>query len=191
VEIEIKLDASEVSEESVFALFGITEVKEKTMSAVYYDDAEGTLGKNGIALRLRRENGEGIVTLKRRMHDAEGFSRRGEWECPADDIASGLAGIDTEDEGTNAIVRSAAQRGLVPIAQMDFTRKYAALKLDGSEIELAFDRGLFNRRTPFCETELELKSGTEEVLTSAAERLEGELGMKPQPLSKLARALRE
>ena len=73
---------------------------------------------------------------------------------------------------------------------MSFERRRAGLTVPGAQAELAFDRGLFNGKEPFCEVELELKGGSAAALEKAARRLELELGLSPEPLSKLARALK-
>ena len=191
MEIEIKLDASGVLGESIFALFGIEQTMEKTMLAVYYDDEGRTLGKNGMALRFRMENSQGVVTVKQKIRNADGFSKRGEWECPAEDLFSGLEKAVIDSQEVRRLICVAKENGLSPIAEMSFLRKYAVVRIEDSEIEIAFDCGYFNGDTAFCEAELELVSGSEQTLVNAAKRLENELGMRPQPLSKLARALKE
>ena len=59
-------------------------------------------------------------------------------------------------------------------------------------MELALDEGVLlggGRELPFAEVEVELKSGSDAVARDFAAALAAEFGLKPQPKSKLARAM--
>ena len=59
-------------------------------------------------------------------------------------------------------------------------------------MELALDQGVLlggGKELPFAEAEVELKSGSDHTALSFAEALAKEFALKPQPKSKLARAM--
>ncbi len=65
------------------------------------------------------------------------------------------------------------------------------MRQDGMSAELAFDYGKMSangRTAPLCEIELEHKSGPEEAFRALGQEIAQEFGLRPQPLSKLARA---
>ena len=65
------------------------------------------------------------------------------------------------------------------------------LRTGGAEAELALDYGQMSaggKSAPLCEIELERKGGSEEWFLALGQALAQEFSLKPQPLSKLARA---
>ena len=91
-------------------------------------------------------------------------------------------------------ILEAAAAGLAPVCSADFLRTARLLRLpDGTTAELALDSGSLLgqiKTMPFCEVELELKSGNPDACLALIEALAAARGLKPQPLSKYARAKR-
>ena len=167
---------------------------EVEMDATYYDTFDGQIAKARGGLRLRREDGEGVVCLK--LTTGEGFDgalkQREEYECYAPDIRSGMLNLPSvgapQDFCDNVLCSD-----LIELGRMVFTRKAYILKYGNCTCELAFDDGHMHRRgrkQTLCEMELELKSGSEEDFTALAIELQNKLDLQPQPLSKLARMSR-
>ena len=197
MEIEAKFalsgpeEGAEILALPLVAKYRAGDSREIGMESVYYDDEAGCLRKLGFALRLRRENGEGVCCLKRSLGgDAHGVKRRYELECPAPDIGRGIAALIAAGapEDFREAVRDTVLR---PVAHMRFTRTALLLRRGDVTAELAFDRGAFGPggEVPFAELELEWKSGPEAGYHALLEELTAARPLAEQPLSKLARAI--
>ena len=85
-----------------------------------------------------------------------------------------------------------ADTPLQVLCRADFIRRAVLLRLDdGSTAELALDLGTLSgatRSLPLCELELELKSGEPAAARAFAEALAARFSLRPEPLSKFARA---
>ncbi len=174
------------------AAYRTGETRELRMDSAYYADAAGRLAAGGFTLRLRRENGVGVCCLKWKSGGDRGAVKvRGELECPAEDIGSGVRGLLAlgAPEGFADAVRGG---DLSPFARVRFLRRAVLLSLDGMEAELALDCGVFGSAgiVPFCELEVEWKAGPLPVYEALLRELEEAFALEPQPLSKLARAIR-
>ena len=112
---------------------------------------------------------------------------RGEWETEAADLASALPKL----AALGAPVPQ-ADTPLQVLCRADFIRRAVLLRLDdGSTAELALDLGTLSgatRSLPLCELELELKSGEPAAARAFAEALAERFSLRPEPLSKFARA---
>lgn len=112
---------------------------------------------------------------------------RSEWETEAEDLASALPKL----AALGAPVPP-ADTPLQVLCRADFIRRAVLLRLDdGSTAELALDLGTLSgatRSLPLCELELELKSGDPAAARAFAEALAARFSLRPEPLSKFARA---
>ena len=112
---------------------------------------------------------------------------RSEWETEAADLASALPRL----AALGAPVPP-ADTPLQVLCRADFIRRAVLLRLDdGSTAELALDLGTLSgatRSLPLCELELELKSGEPAAVRAFAEALAARFALRPEPLSKFARA---
>ncbi|MBR6376845.1 MAG: CYTH domain-containing protein [Oscillospiraceae bacterium] len=112
---------------------------------------------------------------------------RSEWETEAADLASALPRL----AALGAPVPP-ADTPLQVLCRADFIRRAVLLRLDdGSTAELALDLGTLSgatRSLPLCELELELKSGEPAAARAFAEALAARFSLRPEPLSKFARA---
>lgn len=161
------------------------------MDARYYDTADGMLAARRAGLRIRRENGESVCCLKCDVHTAGAEHIREEYECPADTIEHGLAALPAAGAPA-ALCDALAQSGVQEICRVRFIRHALTLTYQGATAELALDTGTLSRsgqEAPLCEIELEAKSGSDEGFRALCARLSSAFFLRPEPRSKLARAM--
>ncbi len=162
------------------------------MDAQYFDTDQNELAEEKTALRLRRENETSVCCLKLRGTEAaeSGLHAHEEYECPASCLTEGLAAL--ADAG--APIALCSRLRALPLAEtcrITFSRYTVMMRQDGMSAELAFDYGKMSangRTAPLCEIELEHKSGPEEAFRALGQEIAQEFALRPQPLSKLARA---
>lgn len=183
-EFELKFAATEQVQAQIAARFGGFHKIE--METTYFDTPSGALSCRKMTLRLRKENGEAVCTLKTPLPDGS----RGEWECHAATIEDGVAEIARL--GAPAGLMALAREGLEPVCGARFTRLAAQVPTADGMAELALDSGVLlggGREMPLCEVEVELKSGSDEALRALADALAGQYALQPQKGSKFRRAL--
>ena len=157
-----------------------------SMETTYYDTEDFSLRKRKWTLRQRLENGRAVCTVKTPLPDGS----RGEWEVENPDLAAGAARLCAM--GAPREILDYVNQGVAPFCGATFTRLAKTIDLPGGAVELALDQGLLlggGRQQPFAEVEVELKSGSDAVAVDFANALAQEFGLKPQPKSKLARAM--
>lgn len=156
------------------------------MQTTYYDTPDAALSKRKMTLRLRKENDITVCTLKTPLPDGS----RGEWECPASDIHSGiraLCALGAPEE----LLRLTAN-GLNAVCGARFTRLAAEVPTADGFAELALDRGVLlggGRELPLCEVEVELKSGSDAACLAFGMQLAKTYSLTEEPYSKFRRAL--
>lgn len=164
------------------------------MHATYYDTADGLMEGMRAGLRLRRENDESVCCLKLEERVEGGLSERREYEAAADDVSQAVETL-RQAGAPGDICDALAAAQLVVLCETEFQRRAFDLQVEGEggfSAELAFDEGVLRhegREQELHEMELELKDGSLEAFGAFAEAVEKRLGVRPQPLSKLARAL--
>ena len=155
------------------------------METTYYDTPAGTLGKLHWTLRRRMENGKSVCTLKTPLPDGS----RGEWETECDKILNAIEPLCALGAPKQLALLTAG--GVEPVCGAKFTRLAGRIDASGCTVELALDRGVLTgggKILPFAEVEVELKDGAEAAAVAFAEALARELGLRPEPRSKVARA---
>lgn len=183
VELEWKFDATPMILAAIREAFE-GEYREISMETTYFDTPTRDLSSRKWTLRFRLENGEGVCTLKT---PAPGEGRR-EYEAPAKTFLQGVGLL--LDQGAPQELGDWT-RAAAPICGAAFQRQALTVDVNGTVVELALDRGVLKgggREQPFSEAEVELKSGDEMVARAFALGLAARYGMRPQPLSKFARA---
>ena len=156
------------------------------METTYYDDPQHRLRKLHYTLRRRLENGASICTLKTPMPDGG----RGEWEvaCPSIEAAiEELCKLGAPQE-----LRTLTQEGVMPTCGARFTRRAAAVRHNGTVLEIALDEGILfggSREESLCELEVELKEGRKEDAIAFTQAIAATYGLTPQPKSKVSRAM--
>ena len=155
------------------------------METTYYDTPAGTLGKLHWTLRRRMENGKSVCTLKTPLPDGS----RGEWETECGKILNAIEPLCALGAPKQLALLTAG--GVEPVCGAKFTRLAGRIDANGCTVELALDRGVLTggrKILPFAEVEVELKDGAEAAAVAFAEALARELGLRPEPRSKVARA---
>lgn len=155
------------------------------METTYLDTADGDFEKRRWTLRVRKENGSPVVTLK----TPAGDNTRGEWEHPGDTPdAAQLLALGAPEE-----LKTLLQKPLIATCGARFTRRAVPMELaEGCLAELALDEGILfrgERQLPLCEVEVEYKSGNIAATEALAKLLEARYGLQPEKRSKHLRAM--
>jgi len=159
----------------------------RKLHSVYCDTPDFELMRRAIAFRLRRVGYHWVQTLKAEAPAVGALSCRPEWEIPVagstpdfavmpPEALSLLAGIDLARVG--------------PVFATEFQRTTWLLSAGGAVAELALDQGSIRAgeaSQPLSELEIELKSGTPEVLFDLAGQLLADLPLQVEPRSKAER----
>jgi inorganic triphosphatase YgiF len=143
------------------------------IKTVYFDTPEHNLHAAGMSLRLRRQNGHWLQTLKAEQQVADGVSNPIELEAPVDAEEPDVSRI-ADKKLKRAVQQAVKGTTLHPVFETIVKRTTRTLKARESEIELAVDDGEVRAgeaSQELREAELELKSGTAEGLLLAAETL--------------------
>lgn len=183
-EFELKYAASAEALASLLATYGPG--RTIAMESTYFDTQERHLSHNRMTLRLRKENEETVCTLKTPLPDGS----RGEWECPAADIHSGITALLAL--GAPAVLQELTRQGVMPVCGASFTRCAIDLPTSDGMAELALDRGVLTgggREIPLREVEIELKSGSEEAALALAAQIAVDFGLTSESKSKFRRAM--
>ena len=166
-----------------------------TMRSVYYDTERGLVSELGGGLRLRRENERSVCCLKLPVSEAGACAEREEFEVEAGDIREGLRLLPGAGASREVCERLAAD-GPAPACEVEFERRAFEVGVPRDSpafsAELSVDEGTLRhegRERAFREMELEYKEGDLEAFHRFARNVQDAARLKPQPLSKLARAL--
>lgn len=169
-ETELKFQVPPERAAAVRAAMKAAAPRRQHLQALYFDTADGALGRAGIALRLRREGPRWVQTLKARgAHPAERHEHNVPLRAPGAEPRLDLA----RHAGTPAAAAWAATLGdtveafdaarLQPVMATDIWRRRVALDQGGGcVVELAFDEGEVRAGeavAAVCELEYELLEG--------------------------------
>ena len=169
---------------------GASAARSKLVST-YYDTEDRALARQGSVLRVRRDNGHFIQTVKSAGAPGSTPLARGEWE----DAIAGERPDPGAAESGRFLTADIADR-VAPVFQTEVTRLVTDLSpAPGTHIEAAIDRGTI--RAPgkkpgerISEIELELKSGPVTALYDVALRLLAEAPVRLEWRSKAERGYR-
>lgn len=143
------------------------------LRSIYFDTPGLHLKKRGIALRIRREQGRSIQTVKVGRTGVGSFHDVAE----QDNAVAGLkprVGAITDRALREAIVAATRNSVLVPHFETRVRRSRWLVTEHHGTIEIAVDSGHFITaagKAPILELELELKGGSPEALFDLADRL--------------------
>lgn len=186
VEVELKL---ELTPEAVDDLLGCGLLSGEPTTipqrSIYFDTSEQDLRAAGFSLRIRQSEGQRVQTVKATGAAAAGLFARPEWEQKVGDDLPVL-----DDTTPIKALLGTREVALRPVFEVVVERRIWTLSQEDAEFELALDRGEVvagDRHSPFCEIELELKSGSPAALFSYARRINAAV---PSPLSVLSKAER-
>lgn len=197
-EIELKLSvppdaASRLWRTRALAAFPRSKPVTRRLYSAYYDTPARDLAGRGVALRLRREGGRWIQTVKGGGLAASGLHLRDEIDT---EVAAQLVSFPALVEaGLADLVEDAGFRtSLGVVFTTDFTRVSARIETpQGEVVEISLDRGEIaagERRQALCEIELELNSGHTARLFDLAAALAAELPLRLDNVSKAERGYR-
>ncbi|WP_269715520.1 CYTH domain-containing protein [Caulobacter sp. NIBR2454] len=183
-EVEWKFEVTASDLDKAQALLAEVEFSVAELVSVYFDTPDRALHRAGCTLRVRSGKGGSKQTFKRETSD--GTMARDEWETPSGPEPDAAFLKDTPAHDLTG------GRPLVPLFKVANRRRSGLLHLDGGVVEVALDDAVVEaggRSQPFCEIELELKSGDPAALGMAADRLKS-LALKPSELGKGERGYR-
>lgn len=194
VEVELKLLVPPARANGLWRALGrhphARPVTRRLFSA-YYDTPDRQLARRGVALRLRRDGGRWVQTIKGGGRAAGGLHQRAEHqtEVPAqlpDFPAMVEAGLG------DLVSKPGVREALGMVFVTDFRRTSTLVSpAPGSSIEVSLDRGEIaaeGRRLPLCEIELELKAGSPTCLFDLALEIASGLPVRLENRSKAERA---
>lgn len=151
-----------------------------SMETTYYDTPESTLSAKYYTLRRRLENDASVCTLKT---PAKGDGRN-EFEVECDSITDAIPALCK-------LSGEQLPETVMPVCGAQFTRITKTVTLENCTVELALDQGILTgggKELPFCEAEVELKSGTADAACAYAAQLAVAFGLVPEKKSKFRRA---
>lgn len=175
-EIELKFQVPDRAASRVRAAVAGRGTSARTvrLQAAYFDTPDGRLAAAGVALRLRREGGRWVQTLKAAGDDA---MTRLEHNVPRRERGATPPALEPAlHAGTPAgerLARLLAGEGgaLACRYRTDIRRTLRAVRRPGATLELAFDQGSIvagDASLPVCELEIELLRGAPELLLATA-----------------------
>ena len=195
LELKVELSKSDVERlggELPGGELGIGPPTRKKLRSIYFDTPQHDLHAAGISLRLRRQNGGWLQTVKADEQVDGGVSNPIELEAPVDREEPDLAKI-ADKKIKRAVKKAAKGTTLKPIFETIVQRTTRTIKAHGSEIELAVDDGEVragDEAREVREAEFELKAGDAEGLLLAAEKLLAGHELKLSTRSKAERGYR-
>ncbi len=194
-EIELKLSISAEDARKLGRLPAIRRsasgrARTQALHSVYYDTPELDLRRSGVALRLRRDRGRWIQTLKGGGEVQGGLHLRQELDTPVP--AQILNYHALASAGASPVFSDPVLRArLHPVFTTEMRRTSRQLQpAAGTRIELCIDTGQVttgSARAPISEIELELKQGEPEALLDLARVLLDDLDLRLEPASKAQR----
>jgi inorganic triphosphatase YgiF len=174
-EIELKLefdpaDAARIASHPALQAGLVQQDKQRLVSS-YFDTPDCALHKAGVYLRVRENGGRSVQTVKAAKSKTE-LMERDEWEREITGRNPDLDGI----EGTplKPLLTPKIRSALQPMFETRIRRHIFLVERNGSEIEVAIDRGEIATKTatkPISEVELELKRGEVKELFRLARAL--------------------
>jgi inorganic triphosphatase YgiF len=185
VEFELKFSAEPDQLEAVAAAYPV-DYHTITMETTYFDTPDFALSDRRVTLRRRMENGEAVCTVKTPISELG----RGEWDCRCENIEEAILALCKLGAPMDLLALTAD--GVAPVCGAKFTRRAGLVMVQGTELEIALDRGILTgcgMEIPLCEVEVELKSGDPDTAVSFGTALADRFGLQPQKKSKFRRAL--
>jgi inorganic triphosphatase YgiF len=195
MEVELKLLAAPADLASIDRHPAVRAVRrsggrKRALASVYYDTPGHDLAQSGVALRLRRDGGRWIQTLKGGGDAAAGLHTRDEFEWHLAGDALDVAALDTTPYA-ELFARRKVRGRLRPVFVTEFERAARTLAFpDGTRAELALDRGVIRagrHAAPISEAEIELKAGDPVHLFALAREIARDVPLRLGHASKAER----
>ena len=189
-EIELKLEFAPADMARIAAhpalQANLAPPEERELLSIYFDTPDSALHKAGVYLRIRESGGRYVQTIKAAKRDD--LIERQEWERDV----SGRTPMLGAAKGTalEPLLTDKVREKLQPVFETRIRRMLFPLEHDGTEIEVAIDRGEISTRTqacPVCEVELELKRGEPKALFRLARILAEDVPLRLEVKTKAER----
>lgn len=176
VEVELKFQLPESKKKSVQQYLKKHKAQQIHLQAKYYDTPDRLLAKNGMALRLRKENDLWVQTFKAagqsHLHRVEEEVFLGKCDQEPD--------LNLELYQDNKVVTDLLNTALGKEAkklslqfETDVQRTYHVFEADNTAIEVCLDDGVVktaDTQSIICEVEFELKQGAVKTLIQFAQQ---------------------
>ena len=199
-EIEIKLyvdknTVEHIYKSALFSKYSQSPWQTKELLNQYVDTDDYALTKAKVALRVRKDNGTYIQTLKARGSSVGGFSEREEidWYLASPELDISLL----KGKYWPKTLEALDKKTLHTIFSTDFVRHYSLFTWhhDGekAEVEVALDNGIIHagqKQDSISEVELELKKGSAKAMLAFAIELAKQFPLSPSDSSKAERGYR-
>lgn len=171
-------------------LNALGEITIVSMYGDYYDTRELDLLNNNIVVRIRKENGDYIGTLKRRNKEInEGLFLRDEWNVP---LIKNELRLELFAEMKDVLLDLTKNKELINIVTTDFIRRKMDIEYQGTLLELAIDQGKIkvgSKELVISEIEIELKEGDPEAILRFKEEYLSKYPLTPGEKSKFQRGV--
>lgn len=166
--------------------------KRKRLFAHYFDTRDLALRARKMSLRVRRENGQWVQTVKAKGSKSGGLQARLEFNTTRDEPSIDLSGIQSKEmrDKLSSLVNG---RELTPVFTTDVWRTVRKLRYGDSLIELAIDTGWIksaDRKEAVCEAELELLEGKGQDILHLAAAMHDKFSFQVGSGSKASRGYR-
>ena len=196
-ELELKVELSKSDVDRLAGEFaagdlGIGPAATKELRTVYFDTPDHDLRVAGVSLRLRRQDGGWLQTVKVDQHIEGGVSNPIELETFVEEERPDVGKIANK-KVRRVVEKAGTGTSLRAVFETVVQRTTRNIKVQDSEIELAVDNGEVragHQRQDLREAELELKAGSGEDLLLAAEKLLAGHELKLSTQSKAERGYR-
>ncbi|MEE3623780.1 CYTH domain-containing protein [Nitrospirillum sp. BR 11752] len=186
-EVEVKLATTPAALERLQALPLLARMADgpavhRHQVTTYYDTPDLALAARGLALRVRRQGGRRVQTVKTWASDAGTAAAAGrrewEWELPADGdgpdcalLPAAIAGLLSEAQWAEVAARFATDIHRTALLLHPDPRTSVELALDQGEVRLSVPGAGDETTWPVAEVELELKGGRVAALFEVAAAL--------------------
>ena len=197
-EFELKFEVPAASLVKLLAAVRIKKAQLQLLQACYFDTEDQALAKHGVVIRIRRENGIWVQTIKASTNNAlERLEHNLTIDSGLNDVNNAMPSVDLSQkipknmrqllESLLKIDLDQQTPALVPVFETDVQRLKFDVKHAGSKIEVALDQGMIEsngKSVALCELEIELKQGMPEHAVAVARKWRSQYGLNISTISK-------
>ncbi|ENV03913.1 MULTISPECIES: CYTH and CHAD domain-containing protein [Acinetobacter] len=176
VEVELKFQLPESKKKTVQQYLKKHKAKYIHLQAKYYDTPDRLLAKNGMALRLRKEDDKWVQTFKAagqsHLHRVEEEIHLGACDQEPDLNLALYQDNKVVTDLINAVLGTQAEKLSLQF-ETDVQRTYHVFEADNTAIEVCLDDGVVktaDTQSIICEVEFELKQGAVKTLIQFAQQ---------------------
>ncbi|MEO4159597.1 MULTISPECIES: CYTH and CHAD domain-containing protein [Acinetobacter] len=176
VEVELKFQLPESKKKTVQQYLKKHKAKNIHLQAKYYDTPDRLLAKNGMALRLRKEDDQWVQTFKAagqsHLHRVEEETHLGVCDQEPDLNLELYQDNKVVTDLINAALGTQAEKLSLQF-ETDVQRTYHVFEADNTAIEVCLDDGVVktaDAQSVICEVEFELKQGAVKTLIQFAQQ---------------------